>query len=224
MTRQAFTLAEVLLALAIFAVAIGGVLAFQATISGQRERTLARVVRSIAINNVAQLIEGTPVIELGRTVPGGERDWSLPRITSTISGSSNTTHDPMTVPDLIDLGIIHRRSGVLFGAQALGVSGSGLRINLEYFRSTANLVSGDPAVQDTSSPGVLDTKNESIPDFRSNFDRDTFILDVNSNIGVRDENILTPGNPVMVRMLVQETYPSGASQVISESWFGVGTN
>lgn len=210
------SLIEVIVAISILAVVFAGVLSFQFTLGEQRTDSLARITRAIAYSNIGQLVEGTPWDELATTTSGGQREWSLPRLTS---GASNA---PLRLADLRSLGIVSRSTGALMGSQASGTAVDNLTIYLEYFRSTANIVNG---VALTTQPGLLDVQRAAPSEFKTELatNRANYLLAPTETLGFKDPNLLTAGNPILVRMVVKDG-TSSLSRTIAENWFSAATS
>ncbi len=202
---------EIMLALSVFAVAVLGVISYQQTINQVRQGSMSKLIRAIAINNVASLVEGTAPDELARDWTGNptyapERRWSLSRI--------QNVDTPLTTADLVTYGIISQTE---LGAIKLG---GDVRVYLEYYRSTANLDSNSNPIN--SQPGILDVSRTTPTAFMTEIQTNPTLYRVvpdtsctNATGGLLDPAKISTGNPVMIRLVVQE-----GTRVIHESFLG----
>lgn len=131
-----FTLVEVMIAVAVLAVGMFGVLSMIPTLSSARTLAVEMVIARQIADTLAERIQGAAWRELGgaRTTPGtfNTNSWSLPRYRSSVS----PLNPPMTEDDadpnhnLITNGIVVQRTGV-----------PNLKVYVEYY---TGLIMNDP--------------------------------------------------------------------------------
>ncbi len=215
-TKTGATLIEVMIAMAVMAIAVSAIFSSLFTIDSLRTSSLARAMQTIAINNMVNLIEGTNWDELGRA----QRPWSLSRI----MGGGSQTLPPLTLSDFLGLNLVASEHGLFIGAKAADASTGYLRFYIEYYRSTANLDAAYNSI--ASQPGLIDTPSSSPAGFAQNFAANAATCRIVPDpiIGFLDSTLLTPGNPLMVRLVVVNVDPADSSQrVLQDNFLGVGT-
>ena len=212
--KSGMSLIEVMIALSIFSMAILAIMGHQYTLDNLRANSLARALQAIAVNNVVNLVDGTNYDELGRT----QRPWSFSRLQS-----GGTTNPPMTLNDLVTVGVLSSETGYFSGGRAADASVGNLRFYLEYYRATASLDSSLAPI--SSQPGVMDIQQTSPAAFKTAFNAlatsTRIVPDV--SLGLVDATQITPGNPVMVRLAVTEVQLGGGERQVFETFLGAQT-
>ena len=124
----AFTLIEVMIAVAVLAVGMFGVLSMIPTLSSARTQAVEMVIARQVADTMAERIQGVAWRELGgtRTSPGtyNTNAWSLPRYRSSMSpiNPPMTEDSPDPNHNLLANGVIAQRTGV-----------PDLKVYLEYY-------------------------------------------------------------------------------------------
>jgi hypothetical protein len=214
-SRSAVTILEIMVAFSLFAVGVMGALAYQFTLSGVRTATQSRIVREIGISNLANLLEGTPWDELGTNANRGLREWSMPTPLAATMG--------MTIASLRAYGVIadEYSYGTINAAQAWGVDGKDLSIRVEYYRSTTERDAANNPIP--TSPGLLEGQRANAQDFKANFLALQSSALLTPGTGTGFSGILTPGDPILIRVQVSEVRPDDSQFPLSEIWHGTAT-
>ncbi len=214
--RTGSTLIELMIASAVFAVALLSVFGYQFTVDSLRTSNLSRVMQTVAINNMVNLIDGTNWDELGRT----QRPWSLSRI----RGGGSGTFPALTLSDLLGMNLVSSETGMFAGSKSTDASIGVLRFYVEYYRSTSNLDAAFNSIG--SQPGLLDTPATSMGNFATGFAANAAACRIvpSPTVGLSDSTVLTPGNPILVRLVAVNVDPAvGQERVLAETFLGSGT-
>lgn len=136
-SRTAFTLIEVMIAVAVLAVGMFGVLSMIPTLASARTLAVEMVVARQLAASVAERIQGAAWVELGgaRTVLGSynTESWSLPRYRDDTPINPPMTEDnPDPNHNLLVNGLVAQRTGI-----------PNLKVYLEYY---TGLIMNDPDV------------------------------------------------------------------------------
>jgi len=209
-------LIEVMVSISILTVALAAVFSYQFTLNSQRESSLSRAMRTITINNLVNLVDGTNWDELGRS----QRPWSMSRV----RGGGVGTLPPLTLSDLLGMGVISSETGMFNGNRSADAGLGFLRFYVEYYRSTSNM---DAALNPISSqPGLMDAQHASTVDFKSDFTTRAADCRIVPDplTGLADTTLVTPGNPILVRLIAVNVDPaSNSEQVIGDTFLGTST-
>jgi prepilin-type N-terminal cleavage/methylation domain-containing protein len=213
--RQGLSLIEVMIAVTVLTVTLLSIIGHQYTLNNLRSQSLKRALRTVAVNNLVNLVDGSNWDELGRA----ERPWSMSRLQA--GGSTNS---PFQLTDLVGLGIVSVETGHFKGGTPVDPASGDLRFYVEYYRSTANTDSSLNPIP--TQPGLLDAQQTSPSGFRSAFASTAAACRIlpNPNLGLVDGTQITAGNPVLVRLAVTEVDPdTGTQRQVYESFLGVQT-